>query len=156
MSEAQLKEMQERIAAGEAPDELNQSVYSYYTEKTDLNDSVQYDIGMSPDKNARGATAKGNTIMPNIMVDLEGASPQSHRGNTTNRSAMVVLDTSERRNTPSIDSTSQETPRYAIVPPQAKAPENLLEAPKAQHTRSNSAAQPTAAELKPQIKENAK
>ena len=52
---------------------MNQSVYSYYTEKTDMNESMLGESGgISPDKFQRERTMI-NAPMPNVMVDLEKA-----------------------------------------------------------------------------------
>ena len=54
--------------------ELDQSVYSYYTERTDLNESVMGigDTSFSPDKNAKGMNS---VEPPRILADLETCLP---------------------------------------------------------------------------------
>lgn len=91
-------------------------MYSYYTEKTDLNESMMgmSDANASPDKNARLAR---EVNAPNVMVDLD-TNPSKQGSASKERPAPFILDSqdvAERRETPPFESVhSQDTPRGDI------------------------------------------
>jgi phage tail protein X len=96
--------MKERAEQG---DTLDESVYSYYTEKTDLNEDVlaqSFNNGATPDKEGL-ATSQDNTGDILVKADLETSHRRMESGRKSQFSTVQDQeDGSFRRDTPPFDS----------------------------------------------------